>query len=168
MEIIEKSKYCSELPNIIMECTNFDEQGLAYIVRDYTIDPFKAYLSNKYNEYFAGCKKCNFSKYNFTFDEVSNFFDKIATKTGQRHPLIDLQKNGNIISLWYNGDGNTTNIRFRLAKNEMFLQDEWIGSVAWPYSEAKTLMDIYLNKVSRNSEPNKLIYTDIIFDHCRS
>lgn len=168
---IDKSTYTEKYCNIICESTNFGEHGLNQLITEYAQDPVKHYLSNKYNEFFVDKKNHTYaSKHKFTFDEMANYFNDIATKLGHRHKLIDFQKNDNYISLFYNNnnkDGIMNNINFIIKNDGLYLQPEHPKSIAWPYDSPSMLLNLYLGKIHRdNTGLNKLEHTDILFDHC--
>jgi hypothetical protein len=163
---MQKSQYGNNIAALLYNI--LDEYGLCELITDYAADPVKLYLSDKYNEYYFHGRHISSLKHKFSFDEVSDYFTHIELVTGARHNLIDIRKRDSLIYLYYNDNNIPHNVVFKLKPDGLYLQPEHPSSVSWPYNDAPTMLQLYLNKIFRdNYAPNSsLICSDILFRHC--
>jgi len=163
---MQKSKYGKNIAALLNNILN--EYGLCELITDFAADPVKLYLSDKYNEYFLQGARVSSLKHQFSFEEVSNYFAQIEQIRGARHNLIDIRKHGQLIYLYYNDNNSHHNIIFKQKPDGLYLQPETYKPVSWPYSDAPTMLHLYLNKIFRdNNAPSSLLTSsDILFRHC--
>ncbi len=163
---MQKSQYGNNIAELLNNI--LDEYGLCELIKDYAADPVKLYLSDKYNEYYSHGTRIYSLKHKFSFDDVSDYFTHIEQVKGSRHNLIDIRKHGQLIYLYYNDNDTPHNVVFKLKPDGLYLQPEHISSVSWPYSDAPTMLQLYLNKIFRdNNAPSCILSSsDILFCHC--
>ena len=168
MATILNSKYGNNITETICQLNIFDEPGLAKIISDYLLNPFKIYLSDKYNEYFGNSMRVKEINYNFNFEDINSFFTKLEIETGHRHNIIDIRMHNNIINLYYNNNNINITVDFILKEDGLYLLPKNIYSAKWPYSDAYMMINLYLNNIFRDNINinSKLYKTDIIFRHC--
>jgi hypothetical protein len=161
---LQLSTYGKKIGETLTNILNLNEYGLGHMIAEYSLDPFKYYLSKKYNELFVSKKHYLLSKnHRFTFDNMADYFNKIALELGHRHDIIDFQKTGNIITLYYKENENIVELSFILKNNEMYLYLDDTYSHPWAYKDPFMLINLYINVIFRN---NRLMSNDILFSHC--
>ena len=154
------AKYNNIITNLLYNNTIINEIGICDMISQYSMNPVKYFLSQKFNEYYITNKRVSTNKHCFTFDDMAYFFNNIAIKQGNRHTLIDFKKNNNIIELQYYNN----NMKFKIKENDdLYLQPESYNTVCWPYKDPVFMINLYLNKIFRD---NILLKTDILFEHC--